>query len=234
MIRAFYIILLLTSFFKQIDAQISESKILTDTTALNQTQVDYLLFLAIDRIFHRNVLNPHFKVPSISDYLWSISPDALYFTFDYMSGEELLMEYEKVRTVNPTHKQDLSLIIPNTIVNYNVAVRYMNSKDQVVPNVESTIHMVHMRVSDLYSKENEVTFFIKTRCKLLHLDQYWENTFRVYASICPYGELYPMKIDSIESIKYERPPNYLSFIDFNHPPCLQYPRESDNRKKNDD
>jgi hypothetical protein len=212
--------------------QQKDQYVLKDTVILTQNQINYLVNVAIDNIFHIKISSSYqnLKVLSISDYLWFISKDSLLFTFDYQSDDELLKEYEEVKIVSPTHRQDLSKLIPNIHVNYLIEVKYDSTEDTIKPSSNSQNHMVHMRLSDLYIKDNQISFFIKTRCKLLHLDDYWESTFRIYASICPYGEIYPMRFDNLETINHLWYARFIDIYDFGISPCLDYPRERANQK----
>jgi hypothetical protein len=169
---------------------------------LKPHQVQYMMYWSIVKLFHPHQSEQCFKIVSISDYLWEIPLDSLYFTLEHEAGEEILLAYQVFGDLLPEYKQDLSNIIPDIEINYNVDIRYQPLKDRILPDSASKFHMVHMRFTDLYIQGDEISILCKTRCKLLHLDQYWEDTFRIYATWCPYGELICRKIDSLIALEY--------------------------------
>jgi hypothetical protein len=197
--RIYIAIMLLSSIS---NAQQAYSPHIADTAILQSHHVHYIMHWSIEKLFHPNMSNRCFKVVSISDYLWEITLDSLYFTFEHDAGEDLLKAYQVYGKLLPEFKQDLSKIIPDIEINYNVDVRYLPLKEQVLPDSASKFHMVHMRFSNLYIQKDEISILCKTRSKLLHLDQYWEDTFRIYVTLCPSGELICRKIDSLTALQY--------------------------------
>jgi len=198
--KALYMVMLLSSSLSY--AQKEPQPHIADTAIMQSHHVHYIMHWSIEKLFHPHMSNRCFKVVSISDYLWEIPLDSLYFTFEHEAGEDILQAYQVYGNLSPDFKQNLSKIIPNVEINYNVDIRYLPLKERILPDSASKFHMAHMRFSDLYIQEDEISILCKTRSKLLHLDQYWEDTFRIYATWCPSGELIFRKIDSLTALKY--------------------------------